>query len=105
MAGSTILLSWYGRSLCWSGRYKLINVARSVFCSSLSNELPYFYIMLFPGLEYVYSTAPKPLQAVAMGLLSAVEGLGSLLGTGLIGALSPAWIPQDRDYFQVLFPF
>ncbi|XP_026279499.1 solute carrier family 15 member 4-like isoform X2 [Frankliniella occidentalis] len=52
------------------------------------------------GLEYVYSTAPKPLQAVAMGLLSAVEGIGSLLGTALIGALSPAWIPQDRDHFQ-----
>ncbi|KAJ1523836.1 hypothetical protein ONE63_010394 [Megalurothrips usitatus] len=52
------------------------------------------------GLEYVYSTAPKPLQAVAMGLLSTVEGLGSLLGTALIGALSPAWIPQDRDHFQ-----
>lgn len=52
------------------------------------------------GLEYVYSTAPKPLQAVAMGLLSAVEGLGSLLGTGLIGALSPAWIPQDKDHFE-----
>lgn len=60
-----------------------------------------FFSLHILGLEYVYSTAPKPLQAVAMGLLSAVEGLGSLLGTTLIGTLSPAWIPQDRDHFQV----
>ena len=66
------------------------------------NQVEFILILLSSGLEYVYSTAPKPLQAVAMGLLSAVEGSGSVLGTALIGALSPAWIPQDRDYFQVL---
>lgn len=52
------------------------------------------------GLEFAYSAAPRPLQGVAMGMFSAMEGIGSLLGTALISALSPTWIRQDSQHFQ-----
>ncbi|XP_021933393.1 solute carrier family 15 member 4-like isoform X2 [Zootermopsis nevadensis] len=52
------------------------------------------------GLEFAYSAAPRPLQGVAMGMFSAMEGVGSLLGTTLISALSPVWIRHDSQHFQ-----
>ncbi|GFG29063.1 hypothetical protein Cfor_02093 [Coptotermes formosanus] len=52
------------------------------------------------GLEFAYSAAPRPLQGVAMGMFSAMEGVGSLLGTTLISALSPVWIRHDAQHFQ-----
>ncbi|XP_067014683.1 solute carrier family 15 member 4 [Anabrus simplex] len=52
------------------------------------------------GLEFAYSAAPRPLQGVAMGMFSAMEGVGSLLGTALISALSPVWIREDAQHFQ-----
>jgi hypothetical protein len=35
-----------------------------------------------------------------MGMFSAMEGVGSLLGTTLISALSPVWIRHDSQHFQ-----
>ena len=55
---------------------------------------------LFAGLEFAYSAAPRPLQAVAMGLLAAMEGLGSLLGSLLVMLLSPVWIRKDKQHFE-----
>jgi len=52
------------------------------------------------GLEFAYSAAPRPLQGVAMGMFSAMEGVGSLLGTTLISSLSPVWIRHDDQHFQ-----
>jgi len=52
------------------------------------------------GLEFAYSAAPRPLQGVAMGMFSAMEGVGSLLGTTLISSLSPVWIRHDAQHFQ-----
>jgi MFS family permease len=52
------------------------------------------------GLEFAYSAAPRPLQGVAMGMFSAMEGVGSLLGTTLISSLSPVWIRHDAQHFH-----
>jgi len=35
-----------------------------------------------------------------MGMFSAMEGVGSLLGTTLISSLSPVWIRHDDQHFQ-----
>jgi mannose/fructose/N-acetylgalactosamine-specific phosphotransferase system component IID len=52
------------------------------------------------GLEFAYSAALRPLQGVAMGMFSAMEGVGSLLGTTLMSSLSPVWIRHDAQHFH-----
>ncbi|XP_046386168.1 solute carrier family 15 member 4-like [Ischnura elegans] len=51
------------------------------------------------GLEFSYSAAPRSLQGVVMGLFSAMEGVGSFLGTALVSALAPVWIHDDTTHF------
>jgi len=57
------------------------------------------------GLELAHSLAPRALQGLVMGLLSAFEGLASFLGIGLLAVLSPAWIQPDASHFEGHYDF
>jgi solute carrier family 15 (peptide/histidine transporter), member 3/4 len=52
------------------------------------------------GLELAHSLAPRALQGLVMGLLSAFEGMASFLGIGLLAVLSPVWIQPDDTHFD-----
>jgi hypothetical protein len=56
--------------------------------------------LLFAGLELAHASAPRSLQGLVMGLLSAMEGVASFLGMSLIALLSPEWIQPDATHFS-----
>jgi len=55
------------------------------------------------GLEYAYSCAPRSFQGIIMGLYSALEGMGSLLGIALVQlavSLRLDWITNENQFNQ-----
>ncbi|KAF4518883.1 hypothetical protein B566_EDAN006734 [Ephemera danica] len=52
------------------------------------------------GLELAHALAPRSMQGLVMGLLSAMEGIASFFGMGLIAILSPVWIQPDITHFS-----
>lgn len=63
-----------------------------------------FVSLLYAGLQFAVTVAPKSMKGIIMGLFYFFSGIGSFLGTAIVNILSSEdiwFLSNDRDYGDI----